>query len=166
MRELDHNKWTDAERTEFSLKGWRSRRPGEWPPVCSVVRPAAYAHDLRRGVIEYDPAWRNYSNHTVRIPPGTIVRGCNFTQNQPDTDAIIITGPPDSVTFIDCNLCNVRLRPGLIAQGCNTAQAWLVTTKDAEGKDVEDRQWVARHSDDLTPAMKVAPVNAVLDRSF
>ena len=165
--ELDQVNWTRVERDEHAVKGWRSRRAGEFPLCASIVRPASYVHDLDRGIVEYDPAWRNYSYHKVRIGPDTIVRGGNFTQNQPDTDAIIITGPPDSVTFIDCNMVNVRVKPGWILQGCNTSQSWLVQTGvDADGNDIEERQWLCSHPSELTAPMLVSPANAVTSRAF
>lgn len=167
-RELDQSKWTPAERAELDLKGWRSRRAGEWPPVCNLIRPVDYEHDLDRGTLDYDPAWRNYSFHKVLIPARTIVRNCNLSQAVPNT--ICIMAPLLAViTFVECNLCNVRLRAAWVLQGCCTVQSWIVarTATDASGKDVviEDREWIAAHPGDL-PAILTPPANAVTSRGF
>lgn len=267
-RELNRTQWTDTEKNEHAVKGWRSRRDGlwtqrmewdekqrrfvllaaprqheaEWPPVASLIRPSDYTHDLDRGTVTYreefritgfasvtqgspfvvlasdpgrslkdalfhtegslavhrilghssqgltldgdykgasgtvacrvfSPSWKNYSFHKVRIAPETVLFGCNFTQTIPNTSAIIITGPPDSVTFIESNLCNVRINPGWVLQGCNTCQSWIVAQDELDeagkptGNTIEDRQWIAAHSRDL-PALVVPPLNAVTMRDF
>ena len=153
--------YTVKEAGQLQARGWRDRRVDEWPPVCADCRPADYAHDLDRGTVAYLPEWRNYSFHRVRIPAQTVIRECNFTQAVPNTTAITVLGAPFRVTFIDCNLGNVRVHPDWILEGCNTVQSWIVV--DAEGN--EDRQWIARHPDDLPPVV-IAPATAVTRRDF
>jgi len=159
--ERDQNLWTQAERDEHTVKGWRTRRAGEYPLVASICRPLDYANDLLRGTVEFDRIWRNYSYHTVSIPSGTVVNGCNFTQIIPNTICIIISNLPDIVTLEDCNLCNVRLQPGWIIRRCMTVQSWLVKTNG-----VEERVKVAGHQADLQPADLIPPPGAVTSRIF
>ena len=149
------------EKDQLQTRGWRDRRKDEWPPVAADVRPADYAHDLDRGTLDWSPDWKNYSFHKVRIPANTIVRGANFTQTQPNTPAIIVVGNPATVTFQECNLVNVRLHPSWRLESCNTSQSWIIA--DAEGN--EERQWIARHPDDL-PAVVSRPARAVTERAF
>lgn len=63
-----------------------------------------YIDDYDRGTVKYTQNVKNYSFHKVIIPDGTTVEGVNFTQNEPNTDAIV----GENLTFIDCNLVNVR----------------------------------------------------------
>lgn len=159
--ERDPERLTVSEKKQLTDRGWRDRRSAEWPPVCADCRPADYAHDLDRGTLDYSPDWKNYSFHKVRIPAGTTITGANFTQTQPDTPAITVLGNPATVTFVECNLGNVRIAPGWTLISCNTVQSWIIA--DAVGN--EERQWIARHPDDL-PAMVVKPAKAVTMREF
>jgi len=108
-----------AETAQLSTRGWRDRRPGERrPPVSRLVRPADYRNDVHRGTIEFDPSWRNYSYHTVRIPDGTTVTKSNFSQIAPLTEAIV----GRNLTFIECNLVNVQTHDDWTIIHSNTAQ--------------------------------------------
>jgi hypothetical protein len=76
-----------------------------------------YVDDLDRGTVEFNPEKgnrfggkdvlkaRNYSYHKVIIPNGTIIKGVNFSQKNPHTDAI----NGKNLHFINCNLNNVEL---------------------------------------------------------
>lgn len=152
----DKSKWTEKELADLSAKGFRSRREGEFPICAAEVRPADYDNDLKRGTVEYQPDWRNYSNHVVHIPAGTVVLGCNFMQAAPNTQGITSDGP---ITLIECNLTNVKLDPSWVLEKCNTAQAWLV---DEGGIDLK-RKWICAHPDQLK-GNEVAPVNVVTRR--
>lgn len=74
-----------------------------------------YVDEFNQGTVKFNPATRksgrlvqqNYSYMKVDIPNGTTITGANFTQKDPDTDAISGTG----LTFIDCQLINVRTHP-------------------------------------------------------
>lgn len=164
--ELDRAKLTPAERVQLDTRGWRDRRPLETPICSSKARPFDYDNDFDRGTIDWFPGWKNYSFHKVRIPPGTTIRDSNFAQIVPRTVAITIIGSPGTVTFIDCNLIDVRLNPMWTLIDCNTVQSWLITGTDPEtGEPTEERQWIARHEDDL-PVTLPTPANALTKRSF
>jgi hypothetical protein len=123
--------------------------------VTADRKPADYVSERSRGTVDFDPLWKNYAFHRVRVPAGATVVGCNFTQLLPNTTAIVAAGP---VTLIDCNLVNVALDPAWTVQGCNTSQAWLVV--EADGR--ERRQWICDHPSKLTGAERV-PSGAILD---
>lgn len=169
MPQIEHNlaKLTKAERDQLTARGWRNRRLKEWPPVAADVRPSNYIHDLDRGTIEYDATWGNYSYHKVQVPSGTIISGGNFSQLSPRTEAIIVVGLPDVVTFIRCNLTNIKIHSGWIIQKCNTSQSWLVQEDDPEesAAKIEVRQWIAAHPDDL-PGILTPPLNVIISRGF
>lgn len=156
---------TPQERGQLAARGWRDRRADEWPPVANDCRPADYQHDLDRGTVDYDPTWRNYSYHRVRVPAGTTIRGCNFSQARPRTPAILVTGNPATVTLEECNLVNVLIHPAWRLVNCNTAQSWLVRVTGPDGEAREERRWIARHSDHV-PATARPPTDAVLSREF
>lgn len=159
--ELDPVKWTPAERSEFLQKGFRSHRPDEEPQVTFLVRPSDYAHDLDRGTTDFKPEWTNYSFMKVRVPSDTTIRGCNFAQCVPNTDAIKVQGNQNKLTLIDCNLVNVKLNPNWTLQGCNTAQAWLVD----DGQGGEERQFITDHPRKLT-GNEAEPARVVKSRNF
>lgn len=169
--DLDKSKWTQKETEDFTSKGWRSRREGEFPPVASIVRPSDYDNDLDRGTIDYDPEWRNYSFHKVRIPANAVVRNCNFAQANPDTVAITVVGNPSTVTFIDCNLMNVRILPGWNLQGCNNCQKWLVEIdnpdfgQEGQPEKIEERVFIASKNSDLSLPL-TEPSNIKKKRDF
>lgn len=77
-----------------------------------------YEHDFARGTVEYTPRSRNYSYHSVVIPDGTIIVEANFTQKEPNTEAI--TGK--NLTFIGCNLVNNKIDPTWILETTNITQ--------------------------------------------
>ena len=159
--ELDRSKWTAKELADLAAKGHRHRRADELP-CTSVVRPADYAHDLKRGSLEYMPDWFNYSLHNVTIPDGTTVRESNFTQWHPGTDAISGKG----LTFEDCNLTNCLVDPSWTLIRCNTAQAWLVTVDDGRGGTREKREYICDHPEKLKDVKPKEPANAVKARVF
>lgn len=138
------------EALQLEIRGWKDRK-AELPLVRSDNRPADYKHDLNRGTVDYDPAWRNYSFHTVRIPAGSEVRNANFSQAAPDTPALISDG---DVVLIACNLVNCRVEPWMKIVGGNTAQIYRTQT---------DAIYVTDHPSKLTEADRVPPVDAVID---
>lgn len=126
------------------------------PLVTALKRPPDYSHDLKRGTVAFDPEWKNYSYHTVVIPDGTKVVGCNFSQAVPRTDAI----QGKNLTFVDCNHVNCLLDPSWTIINPMTVQNWLVAMPDG----TEKRQFAASHPDQARNA--VAPANAVMAREF
>ena len=171
--ETDENKWTQEEKDELASKGFRSRRLEEFPPVCDKIRPSDYDNDLRRGTIEFDIAWRNYSYHKVVIQDGTVVRGCNFSQIEPKTDCII----GENLTFIDCNLVNVDIKPSWTVQGCNTSQIWRVEEEFSElvtidGNQVElkstivTNEYISDHPSKVNKLTLIKPDKAITERVF
>ena len=145
------------ELSDLSDRGYIDRRTGTFdPPVSSLWRPADYVSDVKRGTIEYDPKWRNYSYHKVLIPDGTVIDGevlgaCNFVQIAPDTDAIIRAfGFGHDLTFKDCNLSNVRTYDDWTLISCNTTQADKTGKFNADGSvDVENMILVGRESKEV-----------------
>jgi hypothetical protein len=77
-----------------------------------------YKNDYDRGTVEYTPKCRNYAFHKVVIPDGTVVQNSNFTQKEPDTDAI----SGNNLVFIDCNLVNIKMHEDWVNQGGNNCQ--------------------------------------------
>jgi len=120
------------------------------PLVTAKRKPVDYADDFSRGTVDYRLDWKNYSFHAVRIPDQTVIVGANFSQAQPKTAALGLAGV---ATFIECNLTNCLIPPGATLKQCNTSQSWLVET--AEG--VTERQWLAKHPDDLITALAPPP---------
>ena len=161
LPEIDSDKWTQDERTEFKDKGFRSLRADELPIVSAKVRPKDYTHDLDRGTVDYHADWRNYSFHRVRIKAGSVIRNCNFAQAAPNTDAIIVDGDPDDLTFEDCNLHNVKLNPKWNIPGCGTVQSWLVENAEGQLK----REKICSHPNELK-GDEQPPANAALSRDF
>ncbi|MBU2052447.1 hypothetical protein KKH13_04560 [Patescibacteria group bacterium] len=103
---------------EFSLKGCGRRLVH-----CELRhKKNDYKHDYDRGTVEHTIKCRNYSFHKVVIPDGSVIREKNFTQVNPDTDAI----SGKNITFIECNLVNVKIDPTWIIQSCNTCQVKTV----------------------------------------
>ena len=160
MVELDPKNWTPAEQAEFAAKGWRSRRPGEFPPCMATVRPADYVDDFHRGTVEYDPQWRNYSYHTVEIPAGADVQDCNFSQADPKTPAVVLLAPEKPTNFVNCNFANIELSPTHVVARCNVSQGWTVETLDASGVLTTDRVQIATHPDEIQ-VVPPKPPNAV-----
>ncbi len=158
---------TNSQITAFQANGWWPRNIGDRPLCCKDARPGDYAHDLARGTVDHVADWHSYSFHRVNIPAGAVISGRNFCQIVPSTEAIIVVGLPDVMTFVDCNLVNCALHAGWIVQGCNTSQSWLVKTGvDENGNDIEERQWLCSHPDQLTPAMLIPPASAITSRVF
>lgn len=94
-----------------------------------------YANDFRRGTVEYSDKCFNYSFHKVVIPDGTVIKGKNFSQVTPDTEAI----SGKNITFIECNLCNVKIDPTWVLQSSLTIKKKVTITKSndhPDGKDV------------------------------
>lgn len=137
--EVNPARWTREERQVFLDRGFRARRPGE--TTCSfLVRPDDYEHDLKRGEIEFSPAWLNYAFHSVSIPDGSVVIGMNFAQSYPRTAAI--TGK--NLHFIECNLVNCELDTSWVIEKCNTAQVWFTTVVE-NGKEVQNTEYICDH---------------------
>lgn len=88
--------------------------------IMKELKPAKndYHHDFDRGTVEYTPKNRNYSFHKVIIPDGTVVKNCNFTQKNPDTQAI----QGENLVFIECNLVNNAINPSWTLINSNRAQ--------------------------------------------
>lgn len=149
--------WTPSECEDFVARGWRSLRSGEVPRISTVVRPADYIHDLKRGSAVFHPDFKNYSYLVVTIPDGALIRECNFTQNVPGT--LAITG--ERITFERCNLTNNAVRPDWDVKKSNNAQAWFVNDGTRER-----RQWVCDRVELLGERERVPPRNAVLERNF
>ena len=80
-----------------------------------------YKDSFDRGTVYYTPLNRNYSFSRVIIPDGATVRGCNFTQKNPGTEAIF----GSNLTFIDCNLVNNEISLNWIIKDCNVTQRVL-----------------------------------------
>lgn len=66
-----------------------------------------YKGNKNRGTVKYTKKCKNYSFHKVKIPDGEVVKDCNFTQKNPDTNAI----RGDYLILKDCNIFNVRVNP-------------------------------------------------------
>lgn len=91
----------------------------------AIVAKNDYINDEDRGTVHFNLEktqnflgqevykMRNYMNHKVIIPDGTIVQGVNFSQKDPHTDAIQCV----DCVFIDCNLMNVEIHPSWTIQG-------------------------------------------------
>lgn len=109
--------------------------------VTAARRPLDYRNEKDRGTLQYDPAWRNYSFHRVEIPAGTVVRGGNFSQVDPNNTAIITDGP---ITLIDCNLVNCAIDKAWTVEGCNTAQVWFTKQVDSE-----ETSFIAASADEI-----------------
>lgn len=85
--------------------------------ISEKMTPAVndYTGPYDRGTVEFNPALRangklqerNYSYTKVIIPAGTTVTGVNFTQKEPNTNAI----SGGNLTFVDCQMINVRINP-------------------------------------------------------
>ena len=111
-----------------------------------------YVDDNNRGTVDYDENVINYSKQRVEIPNGTTIRGKNFSQVAPFTDAI--TG--NNLTFINCNLVNVNPNPTWTLIGSNNRQ--IRKTIDIQGATTyevqevfESGSWVEVSRDDITP---------------
>lgn len=159
--ELNPVQWTTEERQQFLDRGFRARREDEFPPVSAFVRPDDYDNDCERGTVDYDPNFRNYSFHRVRVKPETEIRNCNFAQIAPDTPAIECDG---LLVFIDCNLTNCRLDSRWLVINGTTAQAWLVKERTADGER-ETRLFICSHPRELK-GDETPPVNVILARDF
>ena len=148
------------EQNQLMTRGWRDRRLGEFnPPVSATSRPADYRNDLHRGTIEFDPSWRNYSYHTVRIPDGTTVTKSNFSQIAPLTEAIV----GRNLTFIECNLVNVQTHDDWTIIHSNTAQIDRVgslATPDAVVIEDEASVYLGPSAKSVDP-LRLKPVGVI-----
>jgi hypothetical protein len=100
-----------------------------------------YVDDTSRGTVEFNTEkgnkfsgadelkCRNYSRHTVIIPDGTTVKGVNFSQIEPYTNAII----GKNLTFISCNLKNVVIDKSWTLIDCLSIQA---RTREDKGQRI------------------------------
>ena len=166
---LDKPVLSEKEESDLLTRGFRARRTGEFkPPVGKTFRPDDYANATKRGTVEYNPSWRNYSYHTVQIPDGTVLDGevfggCNFSQIAPVTDALDRSpGVGHNLTFRNCNLVNVKVYPDWIIENCNTAQIDRIGTlaNDEDSPEITESVYVSDHSDTVD-ADRVKPVGAL-----
>src|SRR5574342_942676 len=161
LPELDRTKWTPDEQAQFATKGWRHRRPGEFPPCMATIRPADYKDDFHRGTVEWSEEWKNYSYHTVLMPEGVLVRFCNFTQADPKTPALVPANVGGKITVKDCNLCNVAGSKDLTVTNCNMVQGWLVESTDPGTGDVLIERTFLASSPGAVTGTPTKPPNAV-----
>lgn len=114
---LDESKLLDVDEQEFvdiTLK-----KQGRLLIHCHLT-PAKndYKHDFDRGTVHYTTKSQNYSFHKVIIPDNTVIDGGNFTQRDPNTDAIA----GKYLIFKECTLVNVKIDPSWALISCNTSQ--------------------------------------------
>jgi hypothetical protein len=117
--------------------------------------------DYKRGTVEFDENWTNYSFHHVIIKAPIVIRECNFAQAVPETDSIDVIGNGE-VKFIDCNLSNVVIDPKWIIENCCTVQSWIVEELTEDGDLTQTRRFICKHPDELTEELKIPPKEAIL----
>lgn len=90
-----------------------------------------------RGTVEYDEddEVRNFCFHKVSIPDNTTVRNKNFSQKNPNTEAIA----GKNLTFINCNLTNVLIDPTWDVSKSKTGNVRTRTITEGE-EDYEVRE--------------------------
>jgi len=151
---------TAKEVDDLTMRGWRTRRPGEARPLIGrTFRPADYVNDVHRGTVDFVSGWRNYSYHLVQIPSGSTVLEANFSQIAPDTDCVDRTPGiyGHNLTFIDSNLVNCKVYADWTVIGSNTAQIDHVgNLDDPDQVVVEDAVYVADHPSRIPP-VRVKP---------